>query len=45
MKFVTTLDRDEGGIWIAACLEIRAEGGLPFTIETQQVEVALGWLR
>ncbi len=68
MKFVTTLDRDEDGVWIAecpsipgcvsqgetrdealanireaiaACLEVRAERGLPLTIETQQVEVAV----
>ncbi len=26
---------------IALCLELRAEQGLPLTIETQQVEVAL----
>ena len=26
---------------IAACLEVRAERGLPLTIETQQVEVAV----
>ena len=26
---------------IAACLEVRAERGLPLTVETQQVEVAL----
>ncbi|MFM1943949.1 MAG: hypothetical protein RI897_2931, partial [Verrucomicrobiota bacterium] len=63
MKFVTTLDRDEDGVWItecpsipgcvsqgstreealaniqeaiAACLEVRAEQGLPLTVETQQ---------
>ena len=68
MKFVTTLDRDEDGVWIAecpsipgcvsqgetrdealanireaiaACLEVRAERGLPLTTETQQVEVAV----
>ena len=68
MKFVTTLDRDEDGIWIAecpsipgcvsqgetrdealanireaiaACLEVRAERGLPLTLETHQVEVTL----
>ncbi len=67
VKFVTTLDRDEDGVWvvecpsipgcvsqgqtreealanireaIAACLEVRAERGLPLTMETQQVEVA-----
>jgi predicted RNase H-like HicB family nuclease len=67
MKFVTTLERDEDGIWIAecpsipgcvsqgktreealanirgaiaACLEVRAERGLPLTVETQQVEVS-----
>ena len=26
---------------IAACLEVRAERGLPLTVETQQVEVAV----
>jgi predicted RNase H-like HicB family nuclease len=68
MKFVTTLERDEDGVWvvecpsipgcvsqgktreealvnireaIAACLEVRAERGLPLTVETQQVEVAI----
>jgi predicted RNase H-like HicB family nuclease len=66
MKFVTTVDRDEDGVWIvecpsipgcvsqgatkaeamanvrdaiALCLEVRAERGLPLTLETQQVEV------
>jgi predicted RNase H-like HicB family nuclease len=61
MKFLTTLDRDEDGVWIAECpaipgcvsegttreeamkniqeairasLEVRAERGLPLTIET-----------
>ncbi|MHC1768193.1 MAG: type II toxin-antitoxin system HicB family antitoxin [Verrucomicrobiia bacterium] len=68
MKFVTTLERDEDGVWIvecpsipgcvsqgqtrdealanireaiAACLEVRAERGLPLTVETQQVEVTI----
>ena len=68
MKFVTTLDRDEDGIWvvecpsipgcvsqgatkeeavvnirdaIAACLEVRAARGMPLTVETREVEVAL----
>lgn len=68
LTFVTTLDRDEDGIWIAecpsipgcvsqgqtreeaianireaiaACLEVRAERGLPLTLETQQVDIAL----
>jgi predicted RNase H-like HicB family nuclease len=68
MKFLTTLDRDEDGIWIAecpsipgcvsqgktreeaivniqeaiaACLEVRAEKGLPLTIETREVEVTV----
>lgn len=68
MKFVTTLDRDEDGVWIAecpsmpgcvsqgatreeaianireaiaACLEVRADRGMPLTIETRQVEVAV----
>ena len=71
MKFVTTIDRDEDGAWIAecpsipgcvsqgatrdealanireaivACLEVRAEQGMPLTVETQQVEVTVGWL-
>jgi predicted RNase H-like HicB family nuclease len=66
MKFVTTLDRDEDGVWIAECpsipgcvsqgatreealanireaialcLEVRAERGMPLTIEIRQVEV------
>ena len=26
---------------IAACLEVRAERGMPLTVETQQVEVAV----
>jgi predicted RNase H-like HicB family nuclease len=66
MKFHITLDRDEDGVWIAACpaipgcvsqgetkeeatenirdaikmcLEVRAEQGLPLTVETRQVEV------
>jgi predicted RNase H-like HicB family nuclease len=68
MKFITTLDRDEDGVWIAecpsipgcvsqgvthdealanikeaiaACLEVRAERGMPLTVEMQQVEVAV----
>ena len=68
MKFMTTLQRDEDGVWIAecpaipgcisqgetreevlenireaiaACLEVRAERGMPLTVETQQVEVAV----
>jgi predicted RNase H-like HicB family nuclease len=68
MKFVTTLQRDEDGVWvaecpsipgcvsqgathdealanikeaIAACLEVRAERGMPLTIELQQVEVGI----
>ncbi len=68
MKFWTTLDRDEDGVWIAecpsipgcvsqgttktealenireaiaACLEVRAERGMPLTVETQLVEVAV----
>lgn len=68
MKFLTTLVRDEDGVWIAecpsipgcvsqggtrdeavanireaiaACLEVRAERGMPLTVETQQVEVAV----
>jgi predicted RNase H-like HicB family nuclease len=68
MKFVTTLDRDEDGIWIAECpaipgcvsqgstrdealanireaialcLEVRAERGIPLTIETRQIEVTV----
>lgn len=66
MKFMTTLERDEDGVWvaecpaipgcvsqgathdealanireaIAACLEVRAERGMPLTVEMQQVEV------
>ena len=66
MKFMTTLERDEDGVWVAECpsipgcisqgknkeeaianiqeaivlcLEVRAERGLPLTVETQQVEV------
>ena len=68
MKFATTIDRDEDGMWvvecpsipgcvsqgntreealenikeaIAACLEVRAEMGLPLTLETAQVEVTV----
>ncbi len=68
MKFLTTLDRDENGVWVAECpsipgcvsqgktreealqnireaislcLEVRAERGLPLTVETQQIEVAI----
>ena len=68
MKFLTTLERDEDGVWvaecpsipgcvsqggtrdeaianireaIAACLEVRADRGMPLTIETRQVEVAV----
>ena len=68
MKFMTTLARDEDGVWvaecpaipgcvsqgathdealanireaIAACLEVRAERGMPLTVEMQQVEVAV----
>jgi len=68
MKFMTTLERDEDGVWvaecpsipgcvsqgksreealdnireaIAACLEVRAERGMPLTIETRQVEVTV----
>jgi predicted RNase H-like HicB family nuclease len=68
MKFLVTLDRDEDGVWVAACpaipgcasqgatreeslqnvrgaiklcLEVRAERGLPLTIETHQVEVVV----
>ena len=68
MKFLTTLDRDEDGVWIAecpaipgcvsqgstreeamenlreaiaGCLEVRAERGMPLTVETRQVEVAV----
>jgi predicted RNase H-like HicB family nuclease len=66
MKFMVTIQRDEGGTWvvecpsipgcvsqgptkeealknieeaIALCLEVRAERGLPLTIETRQLEV------
>ena len=68
MKFLTTLDRDEDGVWVAECpsipgcvsqgqtreeavanireaislcLEVRAERGLPLTVEMQQVEVTV----
>ena len=68
MKFVTTLERDEDGVWVSECpsipgcvsqgatreealsnireaiglcLEVRAERGLPLTVETQQVEVTV----
>jgi predicted RNase H-like HicB family nuclease len=68
MKFWTTLDRDEDGVWIAECpsipgcisqgttrdeaianireaialcLEVRAERGMPLTVETQLVEVGI----
>ena len=68
MKFMTTLERDEDGVWIAECpsipgcvsqgqtreealasireaislcLEVRAERGLPLTVETQQVVVTV----
>lgn len=65
---MTTIDRDEDGIWvvecpsipgcvsqgnsreeamanireaIGACLEVRAERGMPLTVEIQQVEVTV----
>lgn len=68
MKFYTTIDRDEDGIWIVECpsipgcvsqsktkqealknikeaiqlcLEVRAERGMPLTVETRAVEVTL----
>jgi predicted RNase H-like HicB family nuclease len=68
MKFWTSLDRDEDGVWIAECpsipgcvsqgstrdealanireaialcLEVRAERGMPLTVETQLVEVGV----
>ena len=68
MKFVTTLERDEDGVWVAECpsipgcvsqgaskqealenikeaiqlcLEVRAERGMPLTVETAQVEVTV----
>jgi predicted RNase H-like HicB family nuclease len=68
MMFTVTIDRDEGGAWvaecpsipgcvsqgeskeealenvreaIAACLEVRAERGMPLTVETRQVEIAV----
>ena len=68
MKFITTIDRDEDGAWvaecpaipgcvsqgetreqalenvkeaIAQCLEVRAERGLPLTVEMHQVEVTV----
>jgi predicted RNase H-like HicB family nuclease len=66
MKFVTSITRDEDGMWIvecpaipgcvsqgktraealenareaiAACLEVRAERGMPLTVETAELEV------
>lgn len=66
MKFVTSITRDEDGVWIvecpaipgcvsqgktraealenareaiAACLEVRAERGMPLTVETEELEV------
>ncbi len=66
MKFLTSITRDEDGVWvvecptipgcvsqgvtreealanareaISACLEVRAERGMPLTVETEQVEV------
>ncbi len=66
MKFVTSITRDEDGMWIvecpaipgcvsqgktraealdnareaiAACLEVRAERGIPLTVETEELEV------
>ncbi|HLB34004.1 MAG TPA: type II toxin-antitoxin system HicB family antitoxin [Chthoniobacterales bacterium] len=76
MKFLTTLERDEDGVWIAECpsipgcvsqgyqreealknireaielcLEVRAEYGMPLTIETQNLfsqstETAMGFV-
>jgi len=68
MKFYTTIDRDEDGMWIVECpsipgcvsqgktkpealknikeaihlcLEVRAERGIPLTVETRAVEVTL----
>jgi predicted RNase H-like HicB family nuclease len=68
MKFLTVIERDEDGMWvaqcpaipgcisqgatreqalenireaIAGCLEVRAERGLPLTVETRQVEVVI----
>ena len=44
MKFLVTVDRDADGVWVAECalcLEVRAERGLPLTIETRQIEVAI----
>lgn len=65
---MTTLDRDEDGVWVAECpaipgcvsqgktqqdalkniqeairlcLEVRAERGMPLTVETRQVEVSV----
>jgi len=66
MKFVTSITRDEDGVWIvecpaipgcvsqgktraealenareaiAACLEVRADRGMPLTVETEELEV------
>ena len=68
MEFLVTVDRDEDGVWVAACpaipgcvsqggsreeavesireaivlcLEARAERGLPLTVETREIEVAM----
>lgn len=68
MKFFTTIDCDEDGVWVVECpsipgcvsqgktkaealknikeaihlcLEVRAERGMPLTVETRAVEVAL----
>jgi predicted RNase H-like HicB family nuclease len=68
MRFITTIEKDEDGIWvvqcpaipgcvsqgktreealenirdaIAGCLEVRAERGMPLTVETHPVEVAI----
>ena len=68
MTFITTIYKDEDGIWIvecpaipgcvsqgatqeealenvreaiADCLAVRAERGMPLTVETRQVEVAI----
>ena len=53
MKLTVTVDRDEDGVWVAECPAIpgcvsqgstreeAAERGLPLTIETRQIDVAL----
>ncbi len=68
MKFVVTVEKDEGGVYVAecpsipgcvsqgrtereamrnirsairACLEVRAERGMPLTVATREVEISV----